>query len=137
MRRISWDKLWMEMATLVSLRSADEKTRVGCIIVSDDNTRVLSLGYNGDEKGGQNKRISLESGLSGFIHAEVNALIKLDYASNHKKIMYVTHSPCEMCAKAIVNANISKVIYDNFYSEGGIRILELANIEIQKINTEV
>ncbi len=124
------------MANLVSLRSSDEKTKVGCIIVSEDNTRVLALGYNGDEKGGKNKRASMYPGESGFIHAEVNALIKLDYGSNHKKIMYVTHSPCEMCAKAIINANINKVIYNELYSEEGLNILELSNIEVEKIKLE-
>jgi dCMP deaminase len=133
MRRISWKALWIEMATLVSLRSADEKMRVGCIVVSADNTKILSLGYNGDHMGGPNVRDSMEGGNSGFIHAEVNALIKLDFSSHLEKIMYVTHSPCEMCAKAIINAGIKKVYYNELYSEKGLDLLRSSNINVEKI----
>lgn len=123
MNRISWDELWIEMADLVSKRSADTKFKVGCVIVSDDNTRVLALGYNGDHKGGPNKRDSLESGQSGFIHAEINALIKSDFASYQNKKMYLTHSPCYMCSKAIINAGIKEVYYKNLYDEESVNFL--------------
>lgn len=121
--RIDWDELWLNVADLVSKRSVDQKLKVGCIIVSMDNTRVLSLGYNGDEKGGQNVRQSMESGKSGFIHAEINALIKSDFNSIDQKKMYITHSPCIMCSKAIINAGIKEVYYKQVYDESAIEFL--------------
>jgi len=128
--RKSWNDIWLDFARLVSQRSVDSKHKVGCVIVSDDNTKVLSLGYNGDEKGGENKRESLSTGKSGFIHAEINALIKCDYNYNGDKIMYITHSPCKMCAKAIINGGIKKVFYINKYESdtSGISLLEKYNI---------
>ena len=77
--RPSWDKIWMNFAHGISERSCDPKYHVGAVIVSTENTQVLSIGYNGDQKGGPNKRDSTETGQSGFIHAEINALIKMDY----------------------------------------------------------
>lgn len=129
--RISWRKIWMELAQNIARRSCDTKLQVGCVIVSDDNTRVLALGYNGDEKGGKNQRISEIAGQSGFIHAEINALVKCDYNHPSKKIMYITHSPCDICAKVIINANISSVIYKNEFRDiSGIEILKNAGIEV-------
>lgn len=110
MNRISWNDLWSNMARLVSMRSPDPKLKVGCIIVTKDNTRVLSIGYNGDHKGGSNERDSMESGGSGFIHAEINALLKSNFESLQEKFMYITHSPCMMCSKAIINSEIKKSI---------------------------
>jgi len=124
MDRISWDQLWIEMAELVSKRSVDPKLKVGCVIVSKDNTRVLALGYNGDHKGGPNERESMQSGQSGFIHAEINALIKTDFASHQDKVMYLTHSPCYMCSKAIINAGIKEVYYKELYDEEAVKFLK-------------
>lgn len=123
MTRIGWHNLWIDFAELVSKRSSDPKFRVGCVIVSKDNSRVLGIGYNGDHKGGSNKRDSMESGESGFIHAEINALIKSDFNFNQDKIMYTTHSPCHMCSKAIINAGIKEVYYKNLYNKESVDFL--------------
>ena len=131
--RPEWDDIWMEFAHTIAQRSPDPKHKVGAVIVNDENTQVLSIGYNGDQKGGPNKRDSTETGQSGFIHAEINALIKMDYNNPCKKKMYLTLSPCEVCAKAIVNAGIDEIIYSEFYIHGkkGIRILNQAGIVVR------
>ena len=134
MKRPEWDKIWIDFAHSIARRSVDEKHKVGSIIVNSENTQVLSIGYNGDQKGGPNKRESMSIGDSGFIHAEINALIKLDYNNPCKKKMYLTLSPCEVCAKAIVNADIDEVIFNKLYGDGcpGIDILINAGIKVKK-----
>ena len=110
--RPSWDFVWMETAKVLSTRSVDPRYKVGAIIVSMDNTQVLSIGYNGDYKSGPNEVESTDPGMSGFLHAEVNCLIKCDFNHHKSKKMYVTLSPCKMCAKAIINGGIEEVIYE-------------------------
>ena len=134
MSRPTWDDIWMRFARTIAERSVDPKCQVGCAIVSGDNTQVFAVGYNGDHAGGPNKRDSLEQGRGGFIHAEINALIKCDYNSTKAKIMYITWSPCRMCAKAIINAGISEVIYDLTYhpDTSGLELLEKAGIRVRK-----
>lgn len=134
--RPGWDTIWMDVAKTISERSPDPNYKVAAIVVSSDNTQVLALGYNGDHAGGSNQRDSDEPGESGFIHAEVNALIKLDYNNPKRKIMYVSMSPCKMCAKAIVNAGIAEVVYQDDYRDlTGITLLRNAGIRVRKINT--
>ena len=135
MSRPSWDTIWMEFANNISLRSVDSKYKVGAVIVTQDNTQVLSLGYNGDQKGGPNKRASSEHGKSGFIHAEVNALIKCDFNNPKTKKLNLTHSPCAVCAKCIINAGIDEVIYQNEYTPEkiGIKILLDSGISVRTI----
>ena len=131
-RRPTWDEIWMNFAEQIAQRSPDEKHKVGAVIVNEENTQVLSVGYNGDQKGGPNERESMEVGGSGFIHAEINALIKCDYNYPKKKKMYLTLSPCRMCAKAIVNAGIDEVIYFKEYKESnGLDILKEAGIIVK------
>lgn len=131
--RPTWHETWMNIARTVAERSYDPRLKVGAIIVSDDNTRLLSLGYNGNYRGGPNFPDSVDPGQSGFIHAEVNALVKCDYNFNRKKIMYLTHSPCFQCSKLIINAGISSVIYDKEYRDiSGVKILQSSNVDINR-----
>ena len=135
--RPCWDKIWTDFARLISTRSTDPTFKVGCCIVTQDNTQVLAIGYNGDHKGGSNKRESMKSGCSGFIHAEINALIKLDYNNPKKKTMYLTLSPCKACAKAIINGGINRVVYISTYREtSGIELLQKAGIEVISYSAE-
>jgi dCMP deaminase len=129
--RKSWTETWMNITNTISDRSYDPRLKVGAIIVSEDNARMLSMGYNGNYKGGPNEHESNEPGQSGFIHAEVNALVKCDYLFPKKKHMYVTHSPCRACSKLIINADISKLVYLNEYRDtSGLELLKSAGIEV-------
>lgn len=133
--RPSWDEVWSSFAQMISRRSIDPRFKVGAVIVTGDNTQVLSVGYNGDQAGGTNEVESLEPGQSGCIHAEVNCLIKLDYNNPKKKKMYVTLSPCKMCAKAIVNAGVNEVVYlEKYRDESGLRLLADAGILVRSVS---
>ena len=129
--RPDWDEIWMDFAKNIARRSPDPNFKVGCCIVTQDNHQVLSIGYNGDHKGGPNERESLEPGKSGFIHAEINALIKLDYNNPKPKTMYLTLSPCKHCAKAIINGGISKIVYLYTYRDAsGLELLKKHGVEV-------
>ena len=121
------------MAHNISRRSYDHRYQVGAIVVTSDNSQVLSLGYNGNYKGGPNEVESEVPGDSGMLHAEINALLKLDYNNPKQKAMYVTLSPCRMCAKAIINAGVNEVVYDREYRDtSGLDILRSAGVRARK-----
>ena len=123
----------MQMAETIAQRSHHPTFKVGAIITTSDNTQVLSLGYNGNAAGLENWPQSTKPGECGLIHAEINALLKLDYNNPKEKVMYVTLSPCEMCAKAIVNSGIKSVVYKKSYRiSKGIEILNRAGIIIRQ-----
>ena len=116
----------------IAKRSYDPRFQVGAVIVSEDNCQVLAIGYNGNYAGGPNEVESSNPGESGMIHAEINALIKLDYNNPKKKKLYLTLSPCRTCAKAIVNAGIDEVIYSEAYRDtSGVEILKKSGIKVR------
>jgi dCMP deaminase len=128
--RPSWDSIWMKMAETIALRSHHSEFKVGALIVTSDNTQVLSLGYNGNAAGMSNVPQSEVPGCSGLLHAEINALLKLDYNNPKDKVMYLTLSPCEYCAKAIVNSGIKRVVYrDEYRDQTGVDILKSVGIK--------
>jgi len=131
--RPTWNETWMRFAHLISARSYDPRHQVGAVVVTSDNTQVLSVGYNGNYSGGPNEVESENPGESGMLHAEINALLKTDYNNPKAKIMYVTLSPCRMCAKAIINAGMSKVVYDEEYRDtSGLDLLKDAGICVER-----
>lgn len=129
--RPTWVEYWMMIARQISTRSHDPNFKVGAIIVPEDNTGIYAQGYNGNWKGGPNQVDSTSPGESGTVHAEQNALIRCPFHTVQKKHMYVTLSPCVMCAKLSINAGISKIVYDVPYrDDSGIKLLQQAGIEV-------
>ena len=132
-KRPNWNEVWMDFARSISRRSYDPRNQVGAIVVTDDNTQVLAVGYNGNYAGGPNQVESESPGESGMLHAEINCLLKMDYNNPKRKKMYVTLSPCRMCAKAIINAGIDEVLYGEAYRDtSGVVLLEEAGISVKK-----
>ena len=137
--RPSFDDLGMATARLWGSRSADAKVQVGACLL-DHNNRVVGVGYNGRAAGEPNERESMEQGLSGFIHAEVNALLAANW-NGEQHTMYVTHEPCATCARLIVNSRrIRRVVYATPYVEqsraeaglpSGAQILGGAGIQVE------
>lgn len=137
---VSWDKIWMRLAQDISSKSTCNVPNrdVGCVIVSEDNTKVLALGYNGSAKGDDNgcdyaKGATVTTGLSRCtcVHAEMNALTKLDTSNPIKKKMYLTISPCGICYKLIVNAGINEVIYLQEYNKENLEKLILRDVKVR------
>ncbi len=135
--RPPWDEIWMDFAHSIARRSYDPRYQVGAVVVTQKNTQVLAVGYNGNYSGGPNEVESPEPGNSGMIHAEINALLKCDYNNRGKKIMYVTLSPCKMCAKAIINGGVKEVVYNEEYRDmSGIALLRSAGVTVRQYSPQ-
>lgn len=133
--RPSFDQIYIQMAILLAKRSTCSRSKVGCVIVSGDNSRVLSVGYNGGPKGLFNECQSEEPGKCAHLHAELNALLKLDYNDPSYKKMYVTMEPCQNCAIACINTGIKEIIYLNDYRlHDGILLLQRASIKTRQFD---
>ena len=117
---ISWDEYFMGVALLSGLRSKDPNTQVGCCIVSPDN-KILSMGYNGLPRGCSDDDFPwtrdgedpLETKYVYSTHSELTAILNYSGGSLEGARMYVSLFPCNECAKAIIQAGIKTVVYDD------------------------
>lgn len=114
---ISWDQYFMGVALLAAMRSKDPNTQVGACIVDGAN-HILSTGYNGfpngcsdDEFPWGREGAMLESKYPFVVHAELNAILNARGKDLTGSRIYVALFPCNECAKAIIQAGISEVIY--------------------------
>jgi len=84
---------------------------VGAVIV-DKNGDVLSTG--------RNRR---EEKQSPVLHAEIDAIIKAAEKLNSWRLegctLYVTLEPCPMCAGAIINSRIERLVFGAYDEKGG------------------
>lgn len=108
----------MRTATIWAQESFDAKVKVGACILNGAG-RVCGVGYNGRASGeaGGNLRENAGVGLSGYVHAEANALMHANLEGNDN-VMYVTHEPCATCARLIISSRrFARVVYMDGYSE--------------------
>lgn len=130
-----WDIFYMSMAEKVAELSQDEKTKVGCVIIKDDN--VLSFSYNGTPRGSSNvMRDDTGKTLSIVLHAETNAIGKVarSHASTMGATIYTTLSPCINCAKVIHQAGITGLVYRDLHETEPLRFLKDLGIEVRRID---
>lgn len=128
----TWDETFMRMAVLVADRSKDPSTQVGACIVSEEN-RILSLGYNGTPNGWKDSEFPwaktaadpLDTKYHYVIHAERNAV--LNHGGLHSQLkgskLYVTHFPCNECAKELAQVGVAEVVYLHSHHIDELRIL--------------
>ena len=97
------DRYFMEQALILAREAAAEgEVPVGCVIVR-----------NGEIVGrGRNRRERAKTALG---HAEIEAIAEANRNLGGWRLwectLYVTLEPCPMCAGAIVNARIPRVVY--------------------------
>ncbi|AEX85968.1 deoxycytidylate deaminase [Marinitoga piezophila KA3] len=137
-----WDIYFMKIAFLVSERSSCTHRKVGAVIVKDK--RVLATGYNQPPSGFPHcdqitcirDELNIKSGehqeICYGLHAEQNALMQAAKfgISTDGATIYVTHQPCSVCARLIINAGIKRVIYGGDYPDSLTKLFfKLSNIE--------
>ena len=104
------------------------------MITTGDLTQVLGIGYNGNARGLPNRCDSTQAGNCGCLHSESNCLIKAG-AQTLGKVMFVSASPCVMCAKMIINANVVRLYYREAYRDPvGLDVLRQGAVEVVHYN---
>jgi len=125
MTKLSFDHIFMNLATDLAKRSHCVKAQVGAVLVKD--TRIISIGYNGppahthncdEEWPGVGCPRDSKGSCSLALHAEENAILYAvkNGANLEGATLYTTLSPCLPCSRLIYSAGIKKVYFDRSYA---------------------
>lgn len=133
--RISRDELLANVAKLVAKRSTCQRASVGAVLARDG--RIISMGYNGAPAGIKHCEhdMAIQEPCLRTVHAEANAIAfaAKNGVSTDGTTMYCTHSPCNDCAKLIINAGIAKVMYWEAYRDPApINLLLAVGVEVEQ-----
>lgn len=147
--RPSWDEYFMSLAEQVETRTTCLRRPVGSVIVKD--RRILATGYNGvpsglrhcSETGCLRQQMGVPSGqrheICRGLHAEQNAIIQ---AAKHGiniqgASIYITTQPCAVCAKMLINAGITEIIYKDPYPDKlSMELLAESGIKLRVFNPD-
>ena len=110
-----WDTRFLELAKQIASWSKDPSTKVGCVVVGPDR-EIRSTGFNGLPRGIKDSDERLnnrEIKYPMICHAEENAIMhaaRIGISLKECKA-YVTWPPCTRCARSLIQAGISEIIY--------------------------
>jgi len=137
----------MKAAYLVSERASCLRRKVGAVLVKDK--QILATGYNGapsgiehcEKTGCLRETLKVPSGqrheLCRGLHGEQNVILQ---AARHGvsvkgAILYITNTPCSICAKMIINAGITEIVVGVDYPDKmAAGFLKEAGIRVRKFN---
>lgn len=156
---MSWDTYFMSVALLSSFRSKDGHSQNGACIVGKGNT-IIGMGYNGLPRGlnDENKNYwndddfsIINSRHTYVVHAEKNAIYNSTNQDISNAILYSTQYPCNVCAQAIIQVGIKKVIFltkkettdqhrerniavKNMFKECNVELIDFASLKLKDSN---
>lgn len=105
------DEKWMECAIAEAQRAAEiDEVPIGAVIVREG--RIIASAHN-----------TRETDKNPLAHAEIGAIKKASEILGGWRLLectlYVTLEPCPMCAGAIVNARIPRVVFGAYDRKAG------------------
>ena len=123
------DESFMKQAVKQAKKAYDKlETPIGCVIVHED--KIIARGYN--------RRNTEKSTLA---HAEIQAIRKASKVVGDWRLedctMYITLEPCPMCAGAIVQARVTRVVIGSMNAKAGCGGSILNLLEMQEFNHQV
>lgn len=145
-RRPRWEDYFMDIARVVATRSTCLRRQVGALLVRD--RRLLTTGYNGapakmrhcSETGCLRQERGVPAGtqheLCRGLHAEQNAIIQaaLHGVNTAGSVLYVTHQPCVVCAKMLINAGVQSIVHAGDYpDELAQAMLREADVQVRRL----
>ena len=137
------DEYFLKIASVVAERSTCRRHHIGAVAVRDKH--ILATGYNGAPSGFKDclelgclrDELNIPSGerqeICRGIHAEQNVIIQatLHGVSLEGSTIYATHTPCILCAKMLVNAQIKRYVSFGKYNDNAfIDLFKGAGIEV-------
>ena len=138
------DEYFLKIASVVAERATCRRHHVGAVAVKDKH--ILATGYNGAaaglkdclELGCLRDEMKIPSGtrheICRGIHAEQNVIIQasLHGVSLEDATVYVTHTPCILCAKMLVNSKIKRfVTFGKYADDSFLELFKEAGVEFE------
>lgn len=113
---MNWHKYYLDLLDPIAAKSKDPNTKLGCVIVGPDH-EIRSTGYNSFPRGitdDMPERLERPEKYLWIEHAERNAIYNAARCGTALKgcCLYIGILPCMDCARGIIQAGITEVIFD-------------------------
>lgn len=137
---MNWPQYFQEIAKTVSLKSKDNRAKLGAVIVGPAR-QIVSTGYNSFPRGIDDNREDRQERPEKYYwmeHAERNAIYNAARSgvSTEGCTLYLSRwFPCHECVRGIINAGITDIYCDPLenslgsvsFDESFLRAFQMAN----------
>jgi dCMP deaminase len=138
------DEYFLKIASVIGERATCQRHHIGAVAVGGKH--ILATGYNGApsglhdclELGCLRNALGIPSGkraeVCRAVHAEQNVIIQaaLHGISIKDSTIYCTHTPCVLCAKMLVNAQINRFVsFGKYDDDEFLTLFKEAGIEFE------
>lgn len=119
--RDTWNVYFLKIAYAVAERATCNRLHVGCVLVDPGTRSILATGYNGSARGSDHCDDVGHDMVNGHCvrtaHAEANAIAQAaaQGVAVRGAFAYLTAYPCWGCAKLLLNAGVSRIVYAKAY----------------------
>lgn len=130
--RPTWEETFFDMLTILAKRATCPRLQTAAIVVDSDH-RVLGMGYNGSPKGmphcTDNGCLMDYNHCISAVHAEANALARVDPRLAKGASLYILHRPCLRCIQMMINYQIKEIFFWGVYdTDDATMALHLATL---------
>lgn len=127
--KMTKDEKYMKAALKEAMKAYElGEVPIGCVIVYED--KIIARGYN-----------RRNTDKNTLCHAEITAIRKASKKMGDWRLegctLYVTLEPCQMCAGAIVQSRIDKVVMGTYNPKAGCAGSILNLLQMKEFNHQV
>ena len=129
-------KNYMDMAEVVAQRSHDAETKVGSILIKNNNGAIIATGFNGFVRGADDSKLpnTRPDKYKFIVHSEQNLItncarhgISMDDCT-----LICTLTPCVACMRFLYQAGITSVVAKDMYRD----FMDILKMEDLKLDVE-
>ena len=138
---MNWTEYFINIANVVKLKSKDNSTKIGVVIVGKGN-EIVSTGYNSFPRGIDDnvpERQERPEKYYWMAHAESNSIFnaaRIGVSTNGCTMYMSCGIPCADCARAIINCGIAKIVVGGGDSAKGPQFNDDMNSKVREMFRE-
>jgi dCMP deaminase len=136
---MDWNSYFMGFAKHAARKSKDS-TKVGAVLIGPEKELRLTA-YNGPPKGVNDYPARFERPIK-YLYASQAEANHIAFAAREGIrtsgcSVYVTHLPCSACARALIQAGITKLVYGNGMTAMPIEEFAASKVMLHEAGVEV
>lgn len=124
---------YMDIAEVVAQRSHDSQTKVGSVLVNNDNGAIIATGFNGFVRHANDSLLpnTRPDKYQYIVHSEMNIIANCakNGISMDNCTVICTLTPCENCMRMLWQCGITDVIAKDPYT-GFADVLAMKDIQV-------
>lgn len=129
----------MEIAEIVAKRSHDAETKVGSVLVNNNNEAIIATGFNGFVRGTKDKNLpnTRPDKYKYIVHSECNLIANCARLgiSMENCTLICTLTPCSSCTRLLYQCGITRVIAKEKYKDfDDLMLMDDIDIDISSID---